>query len=186
MESSEGVEPSSYGLQPQYRPVERAHGMEQPGRVELPPPERHSRSVTVRTTALERAARFELARHGLEDRFPTSGVLANLEPPTGVAPALSCLPCTCPSPGTSTASIEWWTRGESNPSPIVCQTIALPAELRAHYVAAWWTETDSNRRHYRARVVYSRLYYRPIVMIHWQGVKESNPLEPVLEASWSP
>ena len=53
------------------------------------------------------------------------------EPSTGVEPARSCLPCTCPSTGASTALIDWWTRGESNPSPHVCQTSALPAELRA-------------------------------------------------------
>ena len=66
----------------------------------------------------------------------------------------------------------------------------------------WWTETDSNRRHYRARVAYSRLYYRPIAielagregiepsrtgfggqsvavtlrpMLLWRPVRESNP-----------
>ena len=142
--------------------------MEQPGRVELPPPERHSRSVTVRTTASVKRW-SEQRDSNSHDTVWKTGFLPQeysqiLEPPTGVAPALSCLPCTCPSPGTSTASIRWWTRGESNPLPHVCQTSALPAELRAHCVAAWWTETDSNRRHYRARVVYSRLYYRPITI----------------------
>lgn len=203
-ESNSHHQSGALGPSPSGRP--RCHGTEeQSRRVELPPPEWHSGSVTVRTTA---ATQGVLARHPEQGPSPRSRIerlpaasaavasrenscrrltcraeieagaaeLSDLgdragrsagassedrtrtarfgrpascprnarvaEPPTGVAPALSRLPCACPSPGASTAltrsaalASRGGLEGSRTPHPLSARQVL--SQLSYEPISAW-------------------------------------------------
>jgi hypothetical protein len=105
---------------------------------------REASSASSETTAgrgarsAERAAGVEPTRHGLEDRLPARGVLAYGAAGGSCTRSVALtmrVPLSRSLDGVrrdQRRAASRWTRGESNPSPLVCQTSALPAELRAH------------------------------------------------------
>jgi hypothetical protein len=173
VESSEGIEPSSAGLQPTYRTIERARACVSERSEGIEPSTRmwHTRFLTVGTTAIRSEQRESNPHcmvwktsllpqdHARSSSRPGTGSRAvggsrtrfelhtkqsflhrNLDGASrvmgdggrgGNCTLIACLQDRSSPLNYKPIELKRWTRGESNPSPSVCQTDALPAELRA-------------------------------------------------------
>ena len=189
VESSEGIEPSSYGLQPQYRPIERARESAQSSRGES---NSHHQSGTLGPSP---SGRLHLLEAWSEQRDSNSH---DTVWKTGFLP--------------QEYSQNGAADGSRTRSLVLTMHVPLHRDLDGIFGGL-----EGSRTPYlmSARQALSQLSYEPIsygcvvdrdglepsslpcegsilpivLSAHecqWQGVKESNPLEPVLEASRSP